>query len=113
MRQGSFLEVEPGVEVYYEDSGEGTPLVFVPGWTFSTEVFDQQVAQFSNSRCGGQDQACENGETDQARETTRSQARRAGERKHRIGSSQKRRDDRHRQRPVWSPVCRTVADVIT
>ena len=49
MRQGSFLEVEPGVEIYYEDTGEGTPLVFVPGWTFSTEVFDQQIAHFSNT----------------------------------------------------------------
>ncbi len=49
MRSGSFLRVEPGVEIYYEDAGDGPPLVFVPGWTFSTEVFDRQVAHFSSA----------------------------------------------------------------
>ena len=49
MRHGSFLEVEPGVEIYYEDTGDGAPLVFVPGWTFSTEVFDRQVTHFSTT----------------------------------------------------------------
>ena len=34
MRSGSFLEVEPGVEIYYEDTGDGPPLVFVPGGLF-------------------------------------------------------------------------------
>lgn len=48
-RPGSYLEVEPGVEIYYEESGTGTPLVFVPGWTFTTELFDHQVAHFSQS----------------------------------------------------------------
>jgi pimeloyl-ACP methyl ester carboxylesterase len=49
MRVGSYFEVEPGVELYYEDSGEGPALVFVPGWSFSTEVFDHQVAHFSKT----------------------------------------------------------------
>ncbi len=49
LRDGSFFEVEPGVELYYEVTGEGTPLVFVPGWTFSTEVFDHQVVHFSKT----------------------------------------------------------------
>ena len=49
MRNGSFFETEPGVELYYEVSGEGSPLVFVPGWTFTTEVFDHQVAHFSKT----------------------------------------------------------------
>ncbi len=49
MRQGSFFEVESGVELYFEVSGEGHPLVFVPGWTFSAEVFEHQVAYFSRS----------------------------------------------------------------
>lgn len=49
MRNGSFFETEPGVELYYEVSGEGPPLVFVPGWTFTIEVFDHQVAHFSKT----------------------------------------------------------------
>lgn len=46
---GKYIEVEPGVEIYYEDKGEGTPIVFVPGWTFTGEVFDHQVAHFANT----------------------------------------------------------------
>ena len=49
MRRGSFFEVEPGVELYYEDVGEGPPLVFVPGWTFTTEFFTHQFAHFSKT----------------------------------------------------------------
>ncbi len=49
MQNGSFFETEPGLELYYEVNGEGSPLVFVPGWTFSTEVFDHQVAHFSKT----------------------------------------------------------------
>jgi pimeloyl-ACP methyl ester carboxylesterase len=44
---GSTFEVEPGVEIYYETRGEGPPLLFIPGWTFTTEVFTHQVAHFS------------------------------------------------------------------
>ena len=46
-RVGDYLEVDPGVAIYYEDEGEGTPLVLVPGWTFTTKVFDRQFAAFS------------------------------------------------------------------
>ena len=46
-RPGDFIEVEAGVEVYYEEKGAGTPIVFVPGWTFTTEVFGNQLEQLS------------------------------------------------------------------
>lgn len=49
MRNGAYFETEPGVEIYYEITGEGAPLIFVPGWTFTTEVFDHQVTYFSKS----------------------------------------------------------------
>lgn len=39
-----FVEVAPGVELFYQEQGSGTPLLFIPGWTFSSEVF---VAQFT------------------------------------------------------------------
>ena len=48
-RVGDYLEVAPGVEIYYEDEGSGPPLVLVPGWTFTTKVFDHQFAEFSGS----------------------------------------------------------------
>ncbi len=48
-RIGSYLEVAPGIDIYYEDEGEGVPLVLIPGWTFTTQVFDHQFAAFSGS----------------------------------------------------------------
>jgi pimeloyl-ACP methyl ester carboxylesterase len=51
MNNGSYFETEPGVELYYEVSGKGSPLIFVPGWTFSTEVFKHQIAHFSKTHC--------------------------------------------------------------
>ncbi len=44
-----YVEVAPGVEIYYEEEGDGVPLVLVPGWTFTTKVFDHQFAEFSKS----------------------------------------------------------------
>ena len=48
-RIGAYLEVAPGVDIYYEDQGEGPPLVLIPGWTFTTRVFDHQFAAFTDS----------------------------------------------------------------
>jgi pimeloyl-ACP methyl ester carboxylesterase len=39
-----FVEVAPGVELFYQEKGTGTPLVFIPGWTFSSEIFVEQFA---------------------------------------------------------------------
>jgi non-heme chloroperoxidase len=36
------LEVEPGSNLYYSDQGKGTPILFVPGWTMSSDVFVKQ-----------------------------------------------------------------------
>lgn len=46
---GDYLEVEPGVDIYYEDAGEGQALVLIPGWTFTTKVFENQVPHFSKT----------------------------------------------------------------
>lgn len=46
---GKYLEVEAGVELFYEEKGEGQPLIFLPGWTFTTEVFSQQLEYFSRN----------------------------------------------------------------
>lgn len=48
-RTGTYVEVAPGVDIYCEDEGEGQALVFIPGWTFTTKVFDHQFAAFSKS----------------------------------------------------------------
>ncbi|MBC5637947.1 alpha/beta hydrolase [Ornithinibacillus sp. BX22] len=45
---GKYIEVDSGVELFVQDVGEGDPIVFIPGFTFTTEVFEKQVAYFSN-----------------------------------------------------------------
>ncbi|WP_249312870.1 alpha/beta fold hydrolase [Lederbergia citrea] len=46
---GKYIEVGPGVEIFVQDIGEGEPIVFIPGWTFTTEVFSKQLAHFSKT----------------------------------------------------------------
>ena len=47
---GKSIDVGPGVEVFVQDVGSGDPIVFIPGFTFTTEVFSKQVAHFSKTR---------------------------------------------------------------
>ncbi len=44
-----YLQVAPDLQLYYEVHGDGPPLVCVPGWTFSGEVFEHQVAHFART----------------------------------------------------------------
>ncbi len=46
---GKYIEVDPSVEIYYEERGTGSPIIFIPGWTFTTEVFSQQLEHFSQT----------------------------------------------------------------
>ena len=44
------LQVSKDLSLYYETTGKGEiPIVFVPGWTMSSAVFEKQRAHFSNS----------------------------------------------------------------
>jgi pimeloyl-ACP methyl ester carboxylesterase len=43
------LEVEPGSSIYYSDEGEGMPILFVPGWTMTAEVFARQRVAFAKT----------------------------------------------------------------
>ncbi|WHX30159.1 alpha/beta hydrolase [Brevibacillus agri] len=46
---GKYVMVEPGVEIFVQDTGQGKPIVFIPGWTFTTEVFHKQVEHFQET----------------------------------------------------------------
>jgi non-heme chloroperoxidase len=46
---GTYIEVEPGIELYVQDAGSGDTIVFIPGFTFTTEVFAAQVQHFSKT----------------------------------------------------------------
>jgi non-heme chloroperoxidase len=44
---GEYVRVSPDLEIYYEEAGTGTPIIFIPGWTATTEYMRPQVAHFS------------------------------------------------------------------
>jgi non-heme chloroperoxidase len=43
------LEVEPESNLYYNDEGKGSPILFVPGWTMTSEVFAKQQTKFAKT----------------------------------------------------------------
>ncbi|MDR7075941.1 pimeloyl-ACP methyl ester carboxylesterase [Neobacillus niacini] len=44
-----YIEVEKGVQYYYEDVGQGKPIVFVHGWGMNRQVWERQVVDFSDT----------------------------------------------------------------
>lgn len=42
-------DTDSDIDLWYSDTGQGEPIVFVPGFTFSSEVFDAQVDFFSKT----------------------------------------------------------------
>jgi pimeloyl-ACP methyl ester carboxylesterase len=46
---GKYIEIEPGIEIYCEEKGSGQAIVFVPGWTFTTEVVRNQLHSFTDT----------------------------------------------------------------
>lgn len=48
-KSGTYIEVDPGVELYVKDVGSGDSIVFIPGFTFSSEAFSEQIAHFSKT----------------------------------------------------------------
>lgn len=52
-----FVEVEPGVQLWVEDVGAGTPMVFLHGWPANSAMFEYQFAELPKHgvRCIGID----------------------------------------------------------
>jgi pimeloyl-ACP methyl ester carboxylesterase len=46
---GQYAKVSDDLELYYEDIGQGQPLLLVPGWTASGVVFSKQIEHFSKN----------------------------------------------------------------
>jgi pimeloyl-ACP methyl ester carboxylesterase len=40
------VRVNPDLLIHYEEAGSGTPIVFIPGWSSSTEYSQRQFAHF-------------------------------------------------------------------
>ncbi len=49
----AYVEIEDELSIHYEAAGDGDlAVVFVPGWTMTTRVFEHQLAHFASSgRC--------------------------------------------------------------
>ena len=47
--ESKYFCVSPGIELHYLEKGEGRPLVFIPGLTFSGEIFKAQLEYFSRN----------------------------------------------------------------
>jgi non-heme chloroperoxidase len=43
----AYLELSDGVPLYFEDRGDGPPIVLVPGWTITTRFWERQVADLA------------------------------------------------------------------
>lgn len=46
--ESKYFTVSDNVEIHYLEKGEGQPLIFIPGLTFSGEVFKGQIEYFSD-----------------------------------------------------------------
>lgn len=47
-----YVQVADGVSLFYQDRGQGKPIVFVPGWSMNGDVFDYQVMDLGDRyRC--------------------------------------------------------------
>lgn len=44
-----FFEPERDIRIHYFDEGKGQPILFIPGWIFSCEVFERQIEYFSKN----------------------------------------------------------------
>ncbi|RNA67651.1 alpha/beta fold hydrolase [Alteribacter keqinensis] len=44
-----YIQADSGVELFVQEAGSGEPIVFIPGFTFTTEVFQKQLEHFSKT----------------------------------------------------------------
>ena len=42
-----YAKINNTVSLFYQDSGKGQVILFIPGWTMSSEIFKYQIAYFS------------------------------------------------------------------
>jgi non-heme chloroperoxidase len=45
----AFLTLPDGAKIHYLEAGQGSPIVFIPGWTMAADIWEPQIAHFSKS----------------------------------------------------------------
>ena len=48
MGRAEYIEVEPNVHLHITDAGEGRPVVLIPGWPLSDEMYEYQYNDLIN-----------------------------------------------------------------
>ena len=48
MARAEYIEVEPNVRLHITDAGEGRPIVLIPGWPLSDEMYEYQYNDLIN-----------------------------------------------------------------
>jgi pimeloyl-ACP methyl ester carboxylesterase len=48
MNRAEYIEVEPNVRLHITDAGEGRPIVLIPGWPLSDEMYEYQYNDLIN-----------------------------------------------------------------
>jgi len=46
--RSEYIEVEPNVHLHVTDAGEGRPIILIPGWPLSDEMYEYQYNDFIN-----------------------------------------------------------------
>lgn len=49
MASAKTIQANDSTTLYYEESGSGDPIIFIPGWTASHEFFNRQVPYFNKN----------------------------------------------------------------
>ena len=50
MGRAEYIEVEPNVRLHVTDAGEGRPIVLIPGWPLSDEMYEYQYNDLINKK---------------------------------------------------------------
>ena len=48
-KKSCYFKLSEGIEMHYVEKGAGDPIIFIPGLTFSAEIFEAQVEYFSKT----------------------------------------------------------------
>src|SRR3954447_24213247 len=46
-KSGGFFKTSDGIRIHYLQTGSGRPIVFIPGWTMPSWIWQKQIDEFS------------------------------------------------------------------
>jgi pimeloyl-ACP methyl ester carboxylesterase len=46
-----FIDTNDGTQIFYQDRGEGEPVLFIHGWTLGADVWERQTTGLAARAC--------------------------------------------------------------